>query len=115
MDDEIFRRMSVDERVGAGRTVTQLAFADLAQSMEAKTFGERHDHHVSRFPLTLDEEGWDEVRDIYARALEETYEVTARVATRSAEEPGRATIEARAATFFFEMPSGRRQARDGGC
>lgn len=112
VDDETLARLSVDDRIVAGRTVSQLTFADVAQSMEAGTFGERPDHHISRFPLTLDEEGWDEMRDIYARALEETYNVTARVASRNAGEPGRATIQARSAIFFFEMPSKVRRGED---
>jgi DNA-binding Lrp family transcriptional regulator len=104
VDDETFARLSVDDRITAGRTVSQLNIADVAQSMEARTFGERPDHHISRFPLTLDEEGWKEMREIHARALEETYEVTARVASRNAGDPGRETIQARSAMFFFEMP-----------
>lgn len=100
-----FQRMSVDERIGVQTTVMQLAFADMAQSMETQVLGQRPDHHCSRFPLTLDEEGWEEGQDIFARALEEIYEVTARVAARTADDPGRANIQARAAIFFFEMPA----------
>lgn len=110
IDEETFMRMSVDERVAAGRIVAQMIFADMASSMETRVFGERADHHISRFPLTVDEEGWGELRDIYARALEETYEVTKRTALRMAEHPGAARIQARVGTLLFEMPAKDRHA-----
>lgn len=105
LDEETSLRMSVEERVAAGRVTGQMIFADLASSMESGAFGQRHDHHISRFPLTIDEEGWTEVREIQARALEETYEVARRIALRTAANPGAALIQARLATIFFEMPA----------
>lgn len=104
LDDEAYLRMTLDERIAAGRVTAQMIFADVASSMETGVFGERFNHHISRFPLTVDEEGWEELTDIYARALEETYEVTKRTALRMAENPDAARIQTRVATLLFEMP-----------
>jgi DNA-binding transcriptional ArsR family regulator len=104
LDDEAYLRMTIDERIAAGRVTAQMIFADVASSMETGVFGERFNHHISRFPLTVDEEGWEELTDIYARALEETYEVTKRTALRMAENPDAARVQTRVATLLFEMP-----------
>lgn len=112
LDDEAYLNLSVEERIAFGRNIAQLTFADIATSMEAGTFGERHDHHAIRFPVTVDEEGWGELRDIYADALEAVYGVTQRTAIRAAENPDAANIQARVAAFLFEMPPAKNPKTD---
>lgn len=104
LTDEDYEVMTVTERIEFGRTVTQLALADVIAAMENGVFGERHDHHVSRFPTNVDESGWKELRDIHAESLEKTYEVVKNVAERTAGDPQAANIRVRSCTWFHQMP-----------
>lgn len=102
--DEEYSKFTLEERLAFGQFICQLAFADMAISMNEKTFAQRPDHHVVRFPVTVDEEGWDELTAIYEHAYNEVYEVTKRAALRHAEHPGSQAIQVRVAAFVFEMP-----------
>lgn len=82
LDDEDYKTMTPEERIDFARVVTQLGIADLQRSMDSGVLGERYDHHVSRFPLQVDEEGWVELREIFSDALDKTFEVEARSAER---------------------------------
>jgi hypothetical protein len=66
-------------------------------------FGERHDHHISRVPLLVDEEGWGEMRKIYGDALDATLQVPAS-AERMNDNRDAVAIPTRAISMFFEMP-----------
>jgi DNA-binding transcriptional ArsR family regulator len=82
LDDEDYKAMTPAERIDFARGVTQLGIADLQRSIDSGALGERYDHHVSRFPLQVDEEGWAELRDTYSEALDKTYDIEARCAER---------------------------------
>lgn len=110
--DDDFKAMSVEERISFGEVVSQLTFADIVMSMTAGTWGQRHDLHVTRVPLTVDEEGWKELRDLLAATLDGLYEVSRRTAVRVKGNPGSASIEARVAAFLFEMPDVPRMSFD---
>lgn len=116
VDAEGYLEMSLDERVEFARHVVQLSFADLSTSIDTKTIGERHDHHVSRFPMLVDEEGWVEATVVMLEALDKLFQVEAASAERlgleqlqrDAHLAGEGTqdvgIPIRALMFLFEMP-----------
>lgn len=102
--DEEFAALSLEERLRFARHILQLATADAATAIEATTFGQRPDHHVSRMPILVDEEGWAELGAIYAEALQKTLDVQAASAERMAADSGAPGIPASVITMFFEMP-----------
>jgi DNA-binding transcriptional ArsR family regulator len=104
VSDEEYARMSVEERLRFARLTLQFSIADAATAIEAKTFTQRHDHYLTRLPLTVDEEGWKELNDVYAEAFQRTVEVEAASAERMSKDPGAAGIPARVVSMFFEMP-----------
>jgi DNA-binding transcriptional ArsR family regulator len=103
LTDEDYERMSVEERGEIARHAFQCAVADASVSLESRKFGERHDHHVTRVPFAVDEQGWQELSELYrdtlARALEIRSDADARLG-----ETGDAPIRGVAFSTFFETP-----------
>ncbi|HWM64589.1 MAG TPA: winged helix-turn-helix domain-containing protein [Solirubrobacterales bacterium] len=89
-------------RAFSGQIIRKLV-GDLEQAFEGGTIEGRTDWHLTRVPMSLDEEGWQELLAIHQRAFEETYEVQARSDERrskSGEEPVRFT----SCQLSFELP-----------
>jgi DNA-binding transcriptional ArsR family regulator len=103
LTDADYERMAPAERADFARHTFQLAAADASVSIEAGKLGERHDHHVTRVPFSIDETGWREMgelfRDTLARVLEIQSDSSARLA-ESDETP----IDGVAFSTFFETP-----------
>jgi DNA-binding transcriptional ArsR family regulator len=104
VSDDEYSEMSVEERLRFVRVSLQFAVADAAAAVEANTFTQRPDHYLTRLPLTVDEEGWKELNDVYADAFQRTIEVEAASAERMSKDPEAVGIPARAISMFFEMP-----------
>jgi hypothetical protein len=104
MSDDEYAGLSVEERLRFARLGLQFSVADAATAIEAKTFTRRHDHYLTRLPLTVDEAGWKELNEIYAEALQRTVEVEAASADRMSKDPESNGIPARVISMFFEMP-----------
>jgi DNA-binding transcriptional ArsR family regulator len=104
MSDEEYAKLSVEERLRFVRLSLQFVVADAAVAIEANTFTQRHDHYLTRLPLTVDEEGWKELNKIYAEALRQTVEVEAASAERMSANPEAPGIPTRVISMFFEMP-----------
>ncbi|MGD9734471.1 MAG: ArsR/SmtB family transcription factor [Solirubrobacterales bacterium] len=103
LTDADYEKMAPNERGDFARHTFQLAAADASVSLETGTFGERHDHHVTRVPFAVDEKGWEELselfRDTLARVLEIRDDSKARLA-----ETGQEPIHGTAFNTFFETP-----------
>ncbi len=84
--------------------------SDLAEALLSGTFSERDDNQLTRIPIDVDEEGWEETKRILDRALEELLEVRARVANRAAES-GAETFPTKVEIIQFVSPPPK--GRDG--
>jgi hypothetical protein len=101
---EDYLHLSVEERLRFARLVLQLSVADAATAIDSKSMGQRHDHHVSRLPIQIDEDGWKELSDLHAEMLQRAIEVEAASAKRMNDDPDAVGIPARVISMFFEMP-----------
>jgi DNA-binding transcriptional ArsR family regulator len=104
ISDEEYANLTVEERLRFARFVLQFSVADAAVAVDSKTFARRPNHHVTRLPVTVDEEGWKELSEIYAETFQRAIEVEAASAERMSGNPDAVAIPARAVTLFFEMP-----------
>ncbi len=77
--------------------------ADVREAAESGTFVDRDDSHASRTVAMVDEQGWEELRDIHADALNAVLAVQAASAERLAEkdDPGFPVLSA---MFCCELP-----------
>jgi DNA-binding MarR family transcriptional regulator len=76
MDDES-RRMSFEERLTLSCWIISRMSADFAMAVETGTIDVRSDRQCSRFPLRLDDEGYEKVIDDYARTFHRTLQIKA--------------------------------------
>jgi DNA-binding transcriptional ArsR family regulator len=111
---EEWEQLSLDDRQGFSAWIIQLLLADASQALAAGTFDARSDRHLSRTPLLVDAEGWRELVEIQATALQSVLEVQAASAERmnAADGDGAEGIPTIAAMTFFEMPPKRRRSPD---
>jgi len=74
LDDRTKREISV--------TLMRLVSSEIAVSMEAGTFFDPDDNHISRMPMTVDPEGWKEVNDLLDGVSEELIRIQERCRER---------------------------------
>jgi DNA-binding transcriptional ArsR family regulator len=104
VSDAEYDELTVEERLRFARHILQVSVADAATAIDSTTFGQRPDHHVTRLPVMVDEEGWKELGGIYKEAFERAMEVEAASAARMSRNPEAPGIPARVISMFFEMP-----------
>ncbi|HVO54425.1 MAG TPA: helix-turn-helix domain-containing protein [Solirubrobacterales bacterium] len=90
-------------------TILEQISEDTGRSMAEGKFNLRADAHVSRAPVELDEEGWQEVIDALDGALEAVLEAHARSAERT-QASGEQKMVARVA--ILQYPIGREDPRE---
>lgn len=104
ISDDEWEALSVEERTPISAGIIQLLLTDATRALETGTFVSRADSHLSRTPVAVDEQGWEQLVAIQARALKAILKVEATCAKRLAAtgEEGFPVITALAC---FEMPS----------
>jgi DNA-binding transcriptional ArsR family regulator len=103
------RDLSVEDRVRFARLVLQFSVADAATAIDSGSLGQRPDHHLTRLPIQVDEEGWKELSELQAESFERAMEIEAASAERLSADPESAGIPARVISMFFEMPPAERR------
>lgn len=73
---------------------------DIAAAMASGTFYAHDDNHLSRTPMMVDDEGWNEVVDLLNDSLERLLTIQGRVSERGADE----TKLTKVAILQFESP-----------
>jgi DNA-binding transcriptional ArsR family regulator len=106
LSDEEYAALTPEERASFSRVIFSFAAADASCALSAGSFAERADHHISRFPLQVDEEGWDEVRDLYEDMLKQLYRIKRDAGDRLTES-GVSGTSVLAFSTFFELPLDR--------
>ncbi len=102
-DDEEWEAFSLEERNRLTRWILDMIDADAREALERGMFAGRPDSHATRAVPTVDERGWEELRRIYADALDAVFAVEAASAERLAEQ-GEAGFPVLAAMLCCELP-----------
>lgn len=84
--------------------IAALIWADLTTSMRTGIFSERPDHTIIRFPTHVDEQGWEELREVYEDAHQAAMDIEARSAGRAVNAENGGTFAVRVVSAVFEMP-----------
>jgi len=106
-----WEKLGLPERQQISAWLVQLIISDAAKAMHAGTFDVRLDRHVSRAPLVVDEEGWREIVEINAEALDATLRVQEASAERMAKS-GENGIYISSSILCMEMPAPKRASAD---
>ena len=81
-DREAWERVQdAKTRIGVTMPILQLMSEDIARAMVGNTFEEK-DNHVSRTPMVLDDDGWEEVVSLLNDTLDELTAIQTRVNDR---------------------------------
>ncbi|HVS99745.1 MAG TPA: winged helix-turn-helix domain-containing protein [Solirubrobacterales bacterium] len=107
VSEEGFAGLSVKERESFTRYIVQRLVADIAHSMDEHIFDERANHVITRTPMLVDEEGFQELSDLHTEVLERAMEIQAQSDERRTKS-GEDGIRTISASMFFEMPERRR-------
>jgi DNA-binding transcriptional ArsR family regulator len=106
--DEDFEILDLERRRQISRSTLQMLVARAEGAIYQGTFDKRADRHLSWVPLALDEEGWQELRDLQAETLERAQGIKAAAIARKHERSANDATPTFTATFgalAFESPA----------
>lgn len=96
--------IELDQRLSFARTTWSLITANATTALAAGTAVERPEHHLTRVPLRVDEQGWTELSEAYMELYERVYEIQANSAERLGKDPEDPGISVLSVLTFFETP-----------
>ena len=76
---------------------------DVARAVEHESFDAREDRHLSRTPLVLDEEGWEQLNEMLVEVVERALEIEAQSAERL-QAAGAEGTAAKLVVMHYESP-----------
>lgn len=103
IDVEEMEKMSLPARRALVGQLAQKVLGDLREGFDAGTVEGRSDCHLTRIPLSLDEQGWSELAELHRQTFEETHGIQARSNERR-NESGEEPIRCVSAQLCFELP-----------
>ncbi len=107
LSDEDMEKRSHEERESISVGTVQLIVADVTEALNSGSLAARSDTHMTRVPMLLDEEGWEQLIEIQANALRAIFDLQAASAQRLDEGDGEAGIPVTAAMMCFPTPPKR--------
>lgn len=112
LSDDMWAQVAPAARASVSAVVVNDIVEDVKRSIHEGRFDAREDRHLSRVPLVIDEQGWQDVRDLLAGALEDILLIQGEAANRMATKPGTGPVHAEAAMLLFEAkPRQRRRTQ----
>ena len=102
-DEAAWAVLNQKEKLDLTTVAIRIVSEDIEEAMAAGTFFAQDSAHISRLPMVLDPDGWQEVIEVVSRATEDLIDITGRVAERCAggEPP---SIHAKVELLQFRSP-----------
>jgi DNA-binding transcriptional ArsR family regulator len=110
-DDADLEQLGSEEKVILDLAIIKLMAGDLGEALLSGSYFELDNNQLTRIPMAVDAEGWDETREILDRTLDELMAVRETVANRVAES-GEETFPTRVNVIQFKSPTPKRVAGD---
>jgi hypothetical protein len=103
LSDSEWARMPKSLRPGLSGAMLKAVFDDIEEAVTAATFDRLEDRHLSRVPMVVDRQGWDDVTTLLAGTLDRLFEIQAEASARLAggEE---ASIQTKVEMLHFTSP-----------
>lgn len=102
-DSADWEQLSDKEKHGVVMTFMAKISQDVAVAMAAGTFYDPDDNHISRTPMSVDEEGWQETIALLDKTAEDLLAIQKRVALR-AKDPTTKLMRAKVEMIHFRSP-----------
>jgi DNA-binding transcriptional ArsR family regulator len=107
-DDDAWAVLDDHDRLGVLWSIVRMMSKDITTAMTAGTFfGERYDIHATRSPMTVDQEGWEEIAALLNRSTKELFEIEHRVEERRAKGETEPSVHTKVQILQFRSPSPR--------
>jgi DNA-binding transcriptional ArsR family regulator len=84
LSDSEWARMPQSLRPGLSGAMLKSMFDDIEEAVKSGSFDEKEDRHLSRTPLVVDKDGWNDVAALLAETLDRVIEVQAQSQARLA-------------------------------
>jgi DNA-binding transcriptional ArsR family regulator len=101
--DKDWKKIPASARKGITGSVLETVGQDATEALTAGTIDARPDSHVTRTPLTLDDEGWSDLASLLAETVEKALEIQAESQARLGDDKEDA-IGTKLAILHFETP-----------
>jgi DNA-binding transcriptional ArsR family regulator len=106
-DENAWELLSDSERLGLAWSILRLMSKDISTAMTSGTFFDGYDANLTRSPLTVDAEGWDEITELVGQATDDLFAIERRVQERCEERGTTAEIHAKVEMLHFRSPAPR--------
>lgn len=83
-DDAAWEELDDSEKLAVTGAIMRQISEDIAEAMSHGTFHSTDDNHISRSPMVVDNEGWQEIISLLVGAMDELLEIQTRVNARKA-------------------------------
>jgi hypothetical protein len=109
LTDSEWSRMPAVLRPGLSGAMLKALFDDVEEAVREGSFDELQDRHLSRTPMVVDKQGWDEVADLLGSTLDRVLEIQAESSARIAagDEPG---VPSKVEILHFKSPEPESEA-----
>jgi predicted ArsR family transcriptional regulator len=103
LTDSEWSRLPESLRPGLSGAMLKTAFDDVEEAIDKGTFDEIEDRHLSRTPMVVDKQGWEEASELLAGALDRLLEIQAEATSRlgAGDEEG---LHAKVVMLHFKSP-----------
>jgi predicted ArsR family transcriptional regulator len=75
LSDSEWARMPQSLRPGLSGAMLKSVFDDIEEAVKSGTLDEKEDRHLSRTPMVVDRQGWDEVSTLLSETLDRVLEI----------------------------------------
>lgn len=103
LTDSEWSRLPQSLRPGLSGAMLKSAFDDVEEALDAGTFDEIDDRHLSRTPMVVDKKGWDDAATLLSGALDRLLEIQAEASERLAGSDEEGTLS-KVVMLHFKSP-----------
>jgi Helix-turn-helix domain len=104
LTDSEWSRLPESLRPGLSGAMLKAAFDDVEEAISANTFDELDDRHLSRTPMVVDSQGWDDASGLLAETLDRLLAIQAESSERLARS-GEAGTLSKVVMLHFKSPT----------
>lgn len=104
IDDDAWERLDMKGKWNVVMPIMRLSSKDINEAMEAGTFLDPDDNHISRTPMLVDDEGWEETKVALAETLDRLLEIRENVEARCAAGDDGNTMAMKVQLLQFRSP-----------
>lgn len=111
LTDSEWARMPESLRPGLSGAMLKSFFDDIDEAVTSGTFDELEDRHLSRTPMVVDKQGWNDVADLLSKTLDRVLEIQAESGRRLAESKEEGMLS-KVQIMHFKSPEPKEDSED---